>query len=135
MDKRILLGCIAALATLFGFDLLTKISGWPLDVPLRTPLGMIYIGSVLVTFAAMALGGWIARRHFRWVALALSVVVWIATIAALQAIAAPMGAPTLSLAGIVKFNALAIVLSLAASWLGALLGERLVARQHSPALA
>lgn len=134
MDKRILLGCLAALATLFGFDLLTQLSGWRLDGPLRTPVGWIFVGSVLVTFAAMAFGSWVARRDFRWYALGLSVVVWIASIAMLYWIAAPAGGPPHALAGILKFNALAIVLSLAASWLGAMLGGRL-ARQRAPAPA
>lgn len=134
MDKRILYGCLAALGTMMGFDLLTQLSGVKLDLPVRTPLGMIFIGTAVVTLAAMTLGGWIARRDFRWIAVALSVVLWTAVIAALYAIA-PATAPTASLPGIVKFNALAIVLSLAASWLGAMLGERLAARRAAPASA
>lgn len=134
MDKRILWGCLAALATMLGFDLLTQVSGWPLDGPVRTPFGLVFVGGAAATFAAMVLGGWVARRNFRWVALALSVVVWIATIAVLHSVATHSGGWALSLSGILKFNALAIALSLAASWLGAVLGERMAAR-HRPASA
>lgn len=136
MDKRILVACIVALGTLLGFDLLTQVSGGKLDLPLRTPLGTILVGNLLMTFAAMTLGGWIARRPFRWIAVALGAVVWAATIAVLVAIAPSTGAgATMSLPGILKFNALAIVLSLAASWLGAVLGERLAARRRLPITA
>ena len=129
MDKRTLWGCLAALAALLGIDLLTQLSGWKLDGPLRTPFGMVFIGGVITTFAAMALGGWVARRKFRWIALALCLIVWIATIAMLHAVVRPDGAVTaMSLKGILKFNALAISLSLVASWLGAMFGERLAAR-------
>lgn len=134
MDKRILWGCLGALATMLGFDLLTQLSGWKLDGPVRTPLGMIFIGGVVTTFAAMTLGGWIARRNFRWVALALGAVVWIATIAVLPSVATPTDA-SMSLLEILKFNALTIALSLAACWLGATLGERIAARQRPASLA
>lgn len=138
MDKRILVACIVALGTLLGFDLLTQVSGGKLDLPLRTPLGTILVGNLLTTFAAMTLGGWIARRPFRWIAVALGAVVWAATIAVLVAIAPSTGAgagATMSLPDILKFNALAIVLSLAASWLGAVLGEHLAARRRLPITA
>lgn len=137
MDKRILYGCIAALGLMLGFDLLTQLSGWKLDLPQRTPLGMVFLGSLLTTFAAMTLGGWIAQRHFRWIAVVLSVVLWIAVIVVTYSLSPPrgVGAATLSLASIVKFNALAIALSLLASWLGAALGERLAARPRLPVSA
>ena len=136
MDKRVLVGCIAALATMLGFDLLLQASGWKLDLPLRTPLGTILVGNLAVTFAAMTLGGWIARRRFRWIAVALSAVVWITTIVVLVAITPTTGAgAAMSLPAIVRFNALAIVLGLAASWLGAMLGERIAAGLRSPASA
>ena len=134
MDKRILVGCIVALGTMLGFDLMAQVSGWRLDLPLRTPLGTLLVGNLAITFAAMMLGGWIAQRRFRWVAVGLSAIVWIATIVATLAIAPPTAAgASMSLPGIVKFNALAIVLGLLASWLGALIGERLAARQRLPA--
>lgn len=132
MDKRILYGCIAALGAMLGFDLLTQVSGLKLDLPMHTPLGTIFIGGAVVTFAAMTLGAWIARRNFRWIAVTLSVVLWIAVIAVLYSIAMPTD-PAASLPGIMKFNALAIVLSLVASWLGAMLGEHLAVRRGLPA--
>ncbi|MGH8085972.1 MAG: hypothetical protein ACREPV_11945 [Lysobacter sp.] len=126
MSKRALLGCIAALATMLLFDLLISVSGWQLDLPLETGLGGIPIGSLLVTFGAMLLGGWIARRRFRWIALGLAAALWLAVVVALLLIAQP---PMDSLPMVLKYNALAIGLSLAAAWFGALLGERLGERR------
>ncbi|MGQ4660588.1 hypothetical protein [Lysobacter sp. F6437] len=122
MSKRVLLGCIAALATMLVFDLLISLSGWQLDLPLETGFGSIPLGSLVVTFGAMLLGGWIARRRFRWIALGLAGALWLAVVATLLMIAEP---PMDSLAMVLKHNALAIVLSLAAAWCGAMLGERL----------
>jgi hypothetical protein len=121
-SKRVLLGCIAALATMLAFDLLITVSGWPLDLPVQSGLGHVPLGGLLVTFGAMLLGGWIARRRFRWVALGLTLALWLAVLATLLALARP---PADSLAGVLRFNALAMVLSLALAWAGALLGERL----------
>ncbi|MFD0739871.1 hypothetical protein ACFQZQ_11310 [Lysobacter koreensis] len=132
MDQRILYGCIAALGVMLGFDLLTRASGVELDLPVSTPLGSIATGGVLVTFAAMTLGAWIARRDFRWVALALNAVLWVMVIAVLHSVAMPTDANA-SLSAILKFSGLGIVLSLAASWLGAMLGQRLAARRGLPA--
>ncbi len=126
MNKRILLGCIAALATMLVFDLLITVSGWQLDLPMETGVGGIPFGSLLVTFGAMLLGGWIARRRFRWIALGLAAALWLAVIGILTAIGAP---PMDSLATVLQYNALAIGLSLAAAWFGAMLGERLGERQ------
>ena len=127
MDKRILMGCLAALGMMLGVDLLAQVSGWQLDLPVRTGMGILPVGSIVTTLVAMAVGGWIARRRFGWIAVALTALVWGATIVALVAIAPPTAA-SMSLPGIVRFNAAAIVLSLLASWLGARLGERLAMR-------
>ncbi len=136
MDKRILVGSIAALGVMLGFDLLTKASGGSLDLPLRTGMGTLVLGNLAITFAAMTLGGWIARRRFRWIAVALSALVWIMAIVALTVAPPPSGAgAALSLAVILKFNALTIVLELVASWLGAMLGELLAARKPRPVAA
>lgn len=130
INTRILLGCIAALAVMLVFDLLTSLSGWKLDLPLETAVGGIPFGSLLVTFGAMVLGGWIARRRFRWIALGLTAALWLAVIMVLVATAEP---PSGSLAAVLKYNGLAVVLSLAAAWFGAMLGERLGERR--PAIA
>ena len=136
MDKRILMGCLAALGTMLGVDLLAQLSGWRLDLPVRTGLGIVPVGSIVTTLVAMAVGGWIARHRFRWTAVALNAAVWIATIGVLMALAPSTGAAaTITLPGIAKLNALALVLSLGASWLGAVLGERLAARRRLPASA
>ncbi len=126
MNKRILLGCIAALATMLVFDLLITVSGWQLDVPLETGVGGIPFGSLLVTFGAMLLGGWIARRRFRWIALGLTAALWLLVVVTLLLIAEP---PMDSLGTVLQYNALAIGLSLAAAWFGAMLGERLGERR------
>ena len=126
MSKRVLLGCIAALATMLVFDLLISLSGWQLDLPLETDFGGIPLGSLVVTFGAMLLGGWIARRRFRWIALGLAGALWLAVVVTLLLIAQP---PMDSLAMVLKHNALAMVLSLAAAWFGAMLGERLGERR------
>ena len=130
MSKRVLLGCIAALATMLVFDLLTSLSGWPLDLPLETAIGGIPVGSLLVTFGAMLLGGWIARRRFRWVALVLTAVLWLAVVETVLFTANP---PMDSLSMVLKYNLAAIVLSLAAAWFGAMLGERLAERRAGTA--
>jgi hypothetical protein len=130
MSKRVLLGCIAALAIMLLFELLTVLSGRQLDLPLETGLGNIPLGSLLVTFGAMLLGGWIARRRFRWIALGLAATLWLAVVATLLLTAKP---PMDSLAMVLRYNALAIGLSLAAAWFGAMSGERL--GEHRAAVA
>ena len=130
MSKRALLGCIAALATMLLFDLLISLSGWQLDLPLETGLGGIPLGSLLVTFGAMLLGGWIARRRFRWIALGLAAALWLAVVGVVWMTAEP---PMDSLAMVLKYNSLAIGLSLAAAWFGAMLGERLGERRAAVA--
>ena len=135
MDKRVLYGCLAALGLLLGADLLASVSGWKLDAPVRTGLGIVYAGDVLLTFAAMALGGWVARRDFRWIAVALTALLWVAVVVLMQVIGSPGGpAPTPPLIGIIKFNALSIGLGLVVSWLGAALGERLATRSRAAAV-
>lgn len=130
MSKRVLLGCIAALATMLVFDLLISLSGRQLDRPLETGFGSIPLGGLLVTFGAMLLGGWIARRRFRWIALGLAAALWLAVVVTLLMIAQP---PMDSLATVLKHNALAIALSLAAAWCGAVMGERLGHRRPASA--
>ena len=129
MSKRVLLGCIAALATMLLFDLLISLSGRQLDLPLETGLGSIPLGGLLVTFGAMLLGGWIARRRFRWIALGLAAALWLAVVTLLMIAQPPMD----SLATVLKHNALAIALSLAAAWCGAVIGERLGHRRPASA--
>lgn len=134
MDKRILLGCIAALAVLVGVSLLTQLFGSQLSWSLQTPLGVLPVADVIGTALAMGAGGWVARnRRFRWLALALMAAVWIATLAVLGAAAGPTSPePMRSLPAMLQYNALAIVLTLAAAWTGAWLGERQAALKKGP---
>jgi hypothetical protein len=128
VSKRVLLGCIAALGTMLVFELAVTLSGRALDLPLQSALGSIPVGTLLVTFGAMLLGGWIARRRFRWVALGLTAALWLTVVATLVAVAEP---PMDSPGAVLRFNAAAIALSLVAAWCGALAGERLGARPVS----
>lgn len=124
-SKRVLLGCIVALATMLAFELLATVSGWRLGVAFKAAGGELQPGSLLATFVAMLLGGLVARRNFRWIALGLSALLWLAVLAALRALADP----PLSLLAILRFNAVAIVGTLALAWLGAWLAEHLAQRR------
>ncbi|MEG3193174.1 hypothetical protein [Lysobacter sp. D1-1-M9] len=131
MDVRILLGCIAALATLIVLALVVHLFGSDLERGLDTALGPLPLADILGVLLAMGAGGWVARRPgFRWLALGLMAAVWLATLAVLGTFAAPGGpAPMRSIVAMLQYNALAIVLTLAAAWLGAVLGERAAHRR------
>ncbi|MDQ3205822.1 MAG: hypothetical protein M3Q40_04825 [Pseudomonadota bacterium] len=126
MDKRVLFGCIAALAVLVVISLLTQLFGSALGWSLQTPLGILPVADVVGTLLATATGGWIARNsRFRWLALGLMAAVWVATLAVLGSLAGPRSPePMRSLPAMLQYNGLAIVLTLGAAWLGAWLGER-----------
>ncbi|MBB1088882.1 hypothetical protein H4F99_10300 [Lysobacter sp. SG-8] len=133
MDKRTLLGCIAALALLLAFELMVRLSGHALDLPLRTPLGELPVAGLFITCAAMALGGWIAREGFRVPAIVLAVVIAVATTASLQLSGAlsPDG-PPFALGDILRYGGLAMLAQVLMAWLGAVLGERLATRRTGP---
>lgn len=126
MDKRILLGCIAALAVLVVVSLLTQLFGAQLSWSLQTPLGVLPVADIVGTLLAMGAGGWVARnRRFRWLALGLMAAVWLAALAVLGTAAGPSSPePMRSVPAMLQYNALAIVLTLVAAWFGAWLGER-----------
>lgn len=130
MGTRTLLGCIAALAVLLAFGLLTTLLGPRVNQAIDTGLGSIALVDLLATFVAMLAGGWIARRNFRWIAVALNAISWLAILAVLLLAADATSPPPMrSLSTLLGYNALAIVLSLALAWLGAALGERLAGRR------
>ncbi len=124
MEKRILLGAIAALAVMLGFEALVTISGHPLDLPVDTGWGHVPVVGLGVTLLAMALGGWIAREGFRLPAVLLAAAIAACVAVSLQLSAALSPGPAVfGLAEILRYNALATGLSLLAAWLGASLGQ------------
>ena len=130
MDKRILLGSIAALALMLGFELLVTLSGRALDLPVDTGFGHVPVVGLLVTLLAMALGGWIARRGFRALAVLLAALISVCVATTLQLSAAMSpGAAPFGLGEILRYNALATGLSLLAAWWGASIGQWVARRR------
>lgn len=129
MDKRVLLGSFAAVIVMLMFDLCILLSGKALDLPKSTPLGVIAFGSLLVTFAAMALGAVLAGRRFRWIALAIATLLTAVVMAMLVDTAQRhMDSFTAAFWQVLRYNGMSLLLTLAMAWLGALIGERLAAR-------
>lgn len=104
--------------------------GWLLPV-LAQRAGLGAASSTPALFAlswgiASFLGALVARTGFLPVALVLWVAVWKLVLFTLYRISEPVGEA--SVLGLLQLNALAIVLSLAATIAGALLGQRMAAR-------
>ncbi|UHQ23668.1 hypothetical protein LVB77_02810 [Lysobacter sp. 5GHs7-4] len=132
MDKRVLLGCIAALSVLLLGGLAAQLAGANSDGGqiFHTPLGRVPLGDVLMVLLAMTVGGAIARRKFRAVAVLMVLIVWLAILTVLVAMIAPDSPPPMaSLPAMLKYNGVAIVLNLLAAWAGASLGQFLAARR------
>ena len=130
LDTRILTGGVVALALLLAFDLFASLADADWSVDVRTPFGPFSVVTLAVTFVAMAVGGWVARRGFTWVALALTALTWVTVVVTLLAIAGPDSpAQMRSVGGVLRYNAAAIVLGLATAWLGAWVGQRLAQRR------
>lgn len=123
MNKQILWGCITASALLMVFALATFFFDARLDQTVRTPLGELPLVDLLGVLVATAAGGAVAGIGFRGFAVALMGLLWLLTVAVLAT------RHTGSLPALLKYNALAIVLTLGLSWLGATLGARLAARR------
>lgn len=131
-DKRTLMGCIAALATMLVLALPATTLDTQLNRPLDTGVGMVAPIDLLSTLLAMVVGGWVAGPGFRWVAVALTAISWLAILAVLWLIATPASPPPMaSPLALLQYNALAIALGLVLAWLGGLLGERLAGRRHA----
>ena len=126
MDKRMLLGCLGGAGMLLLFALLTKLFGLDARQAINTGLGPLPLIDVLAAFVAMFLGGALARHPlFRWIALLLMAAMWALTLFTVVSMALPDSPPPMrSMGAALKFNALAIALTLAAAFAGALLGER-----------
>lgn len=131
MDKRVLLGCIAALSVLLFGGMAAQLAGAAASATqiLHTPLGRVPMGDVLMVLLAMTVGGAVARRKFRAVAVLMVTIVWLAILTVLVAMISPDSPPPLaSLPAMLKYNGVAIALTLLAAWAGASLGQFLAAR-------
>ncbi|MEH6421655.1 hypothetical protein [Pseudomonas sp. CGJS7] len=130
MDKRILLGCLSAAAMLLLFGIFTKLFGLDSSQAIDTGAGAIPLIDVFAALIAMGVGGAIAQSaHFRWIALLLMVLMWALTLFAVVSMALPDSPlPMRTMVGALKFNAVAIILTLTAAFAGALIGQRLGAR-------
>jgi hypothetical protein len=118
MDKRILWGCIAALGLLVLFAVITMLFDARLNQAIMTPLGDLPVLDLFGVLVAMAAGGAIAGMRFAPIAAVLMAVVW------LTSLAVPAASPTMPLMLVLKFNAMAMLLSLAFAVLGARLGAQ-----------
>ncbi|QQP94578.1 hypothetical protein [Lysobacter enzymogenes] len=108
------------------FALLTKLFGLDARQAIDTGVGPLPVIDVFAALVAMFLGGALARHAwFRWIAVLLMTAMWALTLYTVVSMALPDSPPPMrSIGGALKFNALAIVLTLAAAFAGALLGER-----------
>jgi len=135
MDKRILLGCLSAAGVLLFFGIFIKFLGLDASQAIETGAGAIPLLDVAGALIAMGVGGAIARHaHFRWIALLLMVEMWVLTLWTIVSMALPDSPlPMRSLAGALRYNALAIVLTVVAAFAGAILGERIAQRRSRTA--
>lgn len=135
MDKRVLAGSVAALVVLLALNLLIVGLGRPTLLAYDTAAGSLPLLDIGAAFVAMAVGGAIAMRRFQWVAVAVSLALWVLTFAMIE----PLGgesAPQTGVAQTLRYNGLAMLLTLAAAWAGAWVGERIAQRRPaSPAFS
>lgn len=120
MQHRLLMGCVVATAILLGTDVLIHLFAAQLNRGVMTRLGEIPVSQLLAVFVAMFAGAAIARRRFRWIAVAIAAIVWLGTVASV-ALQGDLGG---EFGLMLRYSALGLVLSLAMAWLGAWLGER-----------
>ncbi|QWP77979.1 hypothetical protein J5226_06120 [Lysobacter sp. K5869] len=108
------------------FAILTKLFGLDARQALDTGIGPLPLIDVLAALVSMFLGGALARNAwFRWIAIALMAAMWALTLFTVVSMALPDSPPPMrSIGAALKFNALAIALTLIAAFGGALLGER-----------
>lgn len=133
MQKRLLIACVVALVAMLLCSLVIQLFGAQLNRALNTPLGALPVADVLSVLVAMTAGGFAARHaRFRWIAVGLVAVVWIATLSVLTLMLPPNAVSTAPTSVVLKYNALSIVLTLGAAWLGAFSGERWAARRAGP---
>lgn len=116
---------LATLLTLFALLLGATLSGllpdgWRRGVP--TGLGYLAPLSYLITAGCMALGGALAGRRFVIIAVGLSIALWASTLVMLLGVSNPQPGGPSPLVGLLRGNALNMLLSVAAAALGTLAG-------------
>lgn len=123
MDQRLLTGSVTALAVLLLLNLGLFWFEGARVLALETRAGSLPLLDIAGTFVAMAIGGAIAGARFQWVAVAISLALWVLTFALIEPLGrAPQPPP--DWAETLRFNAMAIVLTLLAAWAGAWVGAR-----------
>lgn len=124
--KRLLLGLVVMVLIQSGVDyllssvnLLSLMTGSPGE-PGAVQLTVALQAAISAFIGAFA-GGWVARRGFVLPAVLLWLAFWSVGVYLLYRIAAPAGQS--SVLGIIQFNLVAMILSGAATALGAVLGQ------------
>lgn len=118
--KRMILGIIGMLATAWALGQVSELLSLGRHIPDAALGGLGWLIAALV-------GGSIARSGFVPVAVVAWLLVWGVIIYTLYQIARPVGQASLS--GIVSYNAVALGISLAATCIGAQLGQRFAERR------
>lgn len=122
MNKRILLGCIAAIGLLVLFAAATFLLR--VRTPM-TPLGELPLLDLVGVLVAMTVGGAIAGPRFRLIGVALMAAVWLLSVGVMTM------APDVTALMALRYNLIGIIASLALAWIGAVLGPKLLARYQS----
>lgn len=122
LQRLLLATAVAMVALLAASWLVGRVlpAGWQDMV--HTRWGYLAPVSYVVTAICMGLGGALAGHRFLIVAIGLTLVMWIATVAVLAGIANAASDVAYPLGFLLRTNALSAVLSLAAAALGAGLG-------------
>ena len=128
--KRLLVATLAAICALWLLGFIVSLSGAG-DAGLELPtLGRVDPVNLLVTTLAMGLGGYLDGKRFIGVALAITLVLWLAIIVTLLQIARPVQADALT--QILAYNRTQIVLSMLAAGAGAAIGAWVRLRRMDP---
>lgn len=128
MPVRILLASTVALGLLFLAIAVAFWAEWPVGGR-ATRFGLVPTWELAVTVVAMGAGGWIARSGFRWPAVALVALAWLASLLAAW-LFAPAGSDATALP-LLRQNGLTLLVGAAAAWVAAGAGERLARRRQS----
>lgn len=122
MTPRVLIAAAVTLVVLLVLEgLVAGIA--PAAGNVMTRVGLIPAWDLAATVVATFIGGLVARRGFRWIAVALIALVWLAGIVAAWMMA-PADLPGAS-DWLIRNNAVGLVLNVAAAWIAAFAGERL----------
>ena len=131
MTVRLLAASILALAILLAVTALLWVTS-PGFSAVPTRWGVIPTVDLLGIAVAMGIGGWVARRGFGGVAVALVVALWVSTLAS-AFVLAPPHAPGVA-EWLLRNNVAELGLSMLVAWLSARAGATIAARWPPPAL-